>query len=193
MARRDDYDDSPGRALVHAFVAMVAVTALVGGAVGLALFGAAKLGGLSGGSAAAGTQSDSPASLYMPPYEPTEDSGDGWQVPGPAASPPSLPGGSSTATSSKPKRSQITLFVAPQQVSPGQRINFNGVYPSAEGATLQVQRREGGSWTDFPVTATVRGGSFETWIMTSQSGNSKFRVYDESAGKASNVVTIRIG
>lgn len=194
VPQRDDYDDSPGRALVHAMVAVVAMAALVGGSVGLAVVAAAKMGGLSGGGSASGAQRETPPSLYMPPYKPTEDAGNGLDVPSPAASPPSLPGGGGGATtSSKPKPSQITLFVAPQQVNPGQRINFNGVYPGGEGATLQVQRREGGSWIDFPVTASVRGGSFETWIQTSRTGKAKFRVFDSSANKGSNVVAVGIG
>jgi hypothetical protein len=197
MAPRRDYDDEPGRALTHAFVAMVAVALLVGASVGLALMAAAKIGGLGGGSAEADApDDDSPASLYMPSYQPTEDSGSGWDLPGPSESPPSLPGaggGSPSATKTKAARSGITLFVAPQQVNPGERINFNGVYEGADGATLQVQRREGGSWSDFPVTASVRGGSFETWITTSRTGPTNFRVYDDAAGKKSNVVRVQIG
>jgi hypothetical protein len=193
VASRPDYDDRPGRALAHALVAMVAMAVLVGGAVGLALVAATQMGGIGTGSAAAGTQTGEPATLYMPPYKPTEDSGDEWNLPDPSAAPPSLPGAAEFTAKAKPKRSGITLFVAPQQVSSGQRINFNGVYNGADGATLQVQRREGGSWSDFPVTASVRGGSFETWIQTSRTGSTKFRVFDTSADKASNVVTVRIG
>lgn len=196
MGSRQDYDGAPGRALTHAFVAMVAVALLVGASLGLALMAAAKIGGIGGSTdSAGGPEDDSPASLYMPSYEPTEDSGDGWNLPDPSESPPSLPGadGSDPANNDKPRRSGITLFVAPQQVSPGQRINFNGVYEGADGATLQVQRRDGGSWTDFPVTASVRGGSFETWIQTSRTGPSRFRMFDEAAGKKSNVVRVQIG
>jgi hypothetical protein len=195
MAEPEDYDDRPGRALTRALVAMVAVAVLVGASLGLALMAAARIGGLSGeGETTDSAQADSPASLYMPSYQPTEDTGEGWDLPGPVDSPSALPSGDGEGrSSSKPKPKGITLFVAPQQVSAGQRINFNGVYNGADGATLQVQRREGGSWSDFPVTASVRGGSFETWIMTSRTGATKFRVYDESAEKASNVVSVQIG
>ena len=41
---------------------------------------------------------------------------------------------------------------------------------------------------DFPVTATVRGGVFSTWILTSRTGESPFRVFDTTANRASNVV-----
>ena len=187
-----DLDGEPGRALAQAAVAMVAVAVLVGVAVGFALLTAARIGGLSDTEeSASDPQDDSPASLYMPAYEPTEEAGDGWKLPGPQASPSALPSSKGSA-SAKAKPKGITLFVAPQQVGAGQRINFNGVYQGNEGATLQVQRKEGG-WTDFPVTATVRGGSFETWIQTSRTGKAQFRVYDSAADKASNVVTVQIG
>jgi hypothetical protein len=192
MAQPRDFDDQPGGALARAAVAMVAVALLVGAAVGVALLAAARIGGLDGSTASGSTgPRDSEASLYMPPYEPTEDAESGWELPEPSQTPSALPGGGGGTPQAK--RSEITLFIAPQQVSPGERINFNGVYEGEEGATLQIQRREGGSWTDFPVTATVRGGSFETWIVTSQTGRAPFRVYDEAADKASNVVTIQIG
>jgi hypothetical protein len=194
MASVDD-EENPARALTRAVVAMVAVALLVGASVGLAMVAAAKIGGLTGGSTeASGPQADSPASLYMPPYQPTKDAGNGLDLPGPVESPSALPSSSSDApATTKPKAGGITLFVAPQQVNPGARINFNGVYNGAEGAALQIQRQEGGAWTDFPVSASVRGGSFETWIMTSRTGRAKFRVYDESADKASNVVVVQIG
>ncbi len=172
---------------------MVAVALLVGATVGFALMAAARISGFSdSATASSDAQADNPASLYMPSYEPTEDAGSGWDLPGPEKSPSSL-GSSDDASSPNGGSKPITLFAAPQQVAPGERINFNGVYDGGEGATLQVQRREGGSWNDFPVTASVRGGSFETWIVTSKSGASKFRMLDESADRTSNVVKVRIG
>ena len=193
MPQPKDHDDEPGRALVRALVAMVAVALLVGVTVGFALMAAARISGFSdSGTASSDAQADDPASLYMPSYEPTEDAGSGWDLPRPEKSPSSL-GSSDSAPSSNRRSKPITLFAAPQQVAPGERINFNGVYNGGEGATLQVQRREGGSWNDFPVTASVRGGSFETWIITSKSGPSRFRMYDESADRTSNVVKVKIG
>ncbi len=188
-----DFDGEPGRALAQAGIAMIAVALLVGAAVGFALLTAARIGGLSSeDTASAQPRDDSPASLYMPAYEPTEDVGNGLDLPEVDETPSALPDSEASTKSSKPKSKGITLFVAPQQVGPGQRINFNGVYEGNEGASLQVQRKEGG-WTDFPVTASVQGGSFETWIQTSRTGKAKFRVFDKEADKGSNVVTVQIG
>ena len=67
------------------------------------------------------------------------------------------------------------------------------MYVDGEGASLQIQRREGGTWTDFPVTATVRGESFETWIQTSRTGEQVFRVFDLAEDRGSNSVTVTVG
>lgn len=191
MATPDDREDDPGRALAWALAAMLGVAVVVGLCIGGAMVAVAQVGGLTADSGDGG-EAAAPASLYMPSYVPTKDAGgDGFDLPGPQDSPEALPGGEDTAAA--PKGDRITLFVAPQNVSPGERINFNGVYTDGEGASLQIQRKEGGAWTDFPVDATVRGGSFETWIQTSRSGVTKFRVFDRAANRASNVVTVRIG
>ncbi len=191
MATPDDREDDPGRALAWALAAMLGVAVVVGLCIGGAMVAVAQVGGLTAESDG-GSEAAAPASLYMPSYVPTKDSGDdGFDLPGPEDTPDALPGGDESAD--VPQGNKITLFVAPQNVSPGERINFNGVYTDGEGARLQIQRKEGGAWTDFPVDATVRGGSFETWIQTSRGGVTKFRVFDKDANRASNVVTVTIG
>ena len=191
MATPDDREDDPGRALVWALAAMLGVAVVVGLCVGGAMVAVAQVGGLTdqGGG---GDEAAAPPSLYMPSYVPTKGSGDsGFDIPGPEDMPSALP--SELGEPAAPRGDKITLFVAPQNVSPGERINFNGVYTDGEGARLQVQRKDGGTWTDFPVDATVRGGSFETWIQTSRTGVTKFRVYDPDTRRASNAVTVTIG
>ena len=191
MATPDDREDDPGRALAWALAAMLGVAVVVGLCIGGAMVAVAQVGGLTA-ETDGGTEAAAPQTLYMPSYVPTKDAGqDGFDLPGPEDTPEALPGGDEP--SQAPRGDKITLFVAPQSVSPGERINFNGVYTDGEGASLQIQRKEGGSWTDFPVDATVRGGSFETWIQTSRSGKTQFRVFDKDANRASNVVTVTIG
>ncbi len=95
------------------------------------------------------------------------------------------------AAERKPERA-ITLTASPPSVSALERIDLSGSYRGGDGATLQVQRREG-DWVDFPVTATVRGTTFATYILTSRTGASQFRVVDEATGEASNTVTVRVG
>ena len=190
MAAPDE--QSPGHALAVALGAMVAVALLVGLAVGGVALLVVKFAGVDGSAA---TAEEAPESLFIPKYRPTKAADDDLGLPSYKPSPtPSfdLPSDGPSEEAS-PRAERITLFVAPQAVSPGERINFNGVYVDGEGVALQVQRKSGGAWSDFPVTATVRGGAFETWIMTSQTGRAEFRMYDEEANRVSNVVVVDIG
>jgi hypothetical protein len=180
-------DECPGRALLTAVLAMVGVAVLVGLAVGVVAVTAVHMSGLE---PASGTAKGPPQTLYMPKYHPTKAAGDGLGLPSQSPT-PSL--SLSPSGSASPTATGIRLFDAPQKVKAGGRINFNGVYNGGEGVALQIQRKQGGTWTDFPVTATVRGGSFETWIQTTQTGLGRFRVFDKKANLASNVVTVQIG
>ena len=74
-----------------------------------------------------------------------------------------------------------------------EQIDLTGVYPGGEGAILQVQRFEGGSWQDFPVTVSVSDGTFSTYVQTGQGGVNRFRVVDTDSGKPSNEVKVTIG
>ena len=185
----DDKREAPGRALLIALVAMAGVAVLVGLAVGGAFVTVANVAGV--GSAEGSTRAGGgEESLYIPRYKPTRSVEPDLGLPTPSTSESVSEEPSETAT---PRTDRIKLFAAPQQVSAGERINFNGVYVDGEGVALQIQRKEGGTWVDFPVDATVRGGVFSTWIQTSRTGESPFRVYDATANRASNVVVITIG
>lgn len=182
-----DGGDSPRRALLTALAAMAGVALLVGLAVGGAAVSVVNVAGV--GSSDAGSGGDGEESLFIPRYKPTET----------VEADLGLPSPSTSESKDKPKKKapppedEVTLFVAPQSVGPGDRINMNGVYADGEGVALQVQRKEGGAWVDFPVTATVQGGAFTTWIQTSRTGEQLFRVYDESADRASNTVRVTVG
>jgi hypothetical protein len=189
MAPRDRDDERWTRQLWSGLVAMVAISLIVGGVIAVMALGAAKVTGI-GETSAGATQAPS---LYIPSGKPTtrpqafpdppDRSGDG---PSSASSP-------SDDSSKKPKKKQkpLTLQAFPAQVNSGGRINLTGVYPKGEGRQLQVQRFEG-RWTDFPVTASVRGGIFETYVYSGQVGKNRFRVLDIGSGRASNPVTVTI-
>jgi hypothetical protein len=189
MAASDD-DSAWVRQLLLGLGALAVVSLLVGGIVGALALGAARFTGLDGSSA------DGPVeqpSLYMPTGEPTTTpqsypDPSGYKSPSPTAS------ASPDAEPSKTPRSRaITLQAFPSQVSPGERINLTGVYQRGEGATLQVQRFENGAWADFPVTVSVSGGVFSTYIITSRTGEARLRVYDKALQKGSNDVRVTIG
>lgn len=186
---REMDEDDPKRALLTAAGAMALVAVLVGGAVGAVAVGAAKVAGLGEGD---GPDEAAPASLFIPEYVPTEsaDGDDFLGLPTITASVEPTP----EPAEETPRGDKVTLFAAPVQASPGQRINLNGVYVDGEGVALRVQRKEGDGWSDFAsVTAKVRGGVFETWVQTTRTGEARFRVYDAEADRASNVVVIQIG
>ncbi len=92
----------------------------------------------------------------------------------------------------KPEKA-ITLQADQTAVGTFDRIDISGVYPGGEGATLQVQRLEGGQWADFPATIPVSGEVFRTYVQSAQTGVNKFRVVDNSTGEASNPITVTIG
>jgi hypothetical protein len=164
---------------------------LVGGIVSVIALGAAKVTGLD--SSAAGGPTVQP-SLYMPTGVPTTRP-DSYVDPSDFPEPSETPSESETA-SAEPTPSErsraITLQAFPTEVSPGERINLTGVYQAGEGAVLQVQRFEG-AWSDFPVSANVSGGIFNTFILTSRTGKARFRVIDHALNRASNPVTVTIG
>ena len=181
-------DESPGRTLLFAVAAMAGVALLVGLAIGGVVLAAVGTSDVGEGQVAA---DKAPQTMVIPEYSPTESSGDEWDLP--EVEPTRTPKVDLGDAEEEVRGDRITLFVAPQRVGPGERINFNGVYGDGEGATLQIQRREDGAWTDFPVSATVRGGSFSTWIQTSRTGEAQFRVFDPAIERASNVVRVTIG
>lgn len=184
-----DGGDSPGRALLLAVAAMAGVGLLVGLAIGGAAVTVMSVAGV-GSEGSGGSDGGGGATLVLPRYKPTESVEPDLGLPAPSSTGEMK---DKPAKEREPRTDRIKLSVAPKSVGPGERINFNGVYVDGEGVALQIQRKEGGSWVDFPVDATVRGGVFSTWIQTSRTGESPFRVYDEEADRASNVVRVTVG
>jgi hypothetical protein len=99
---------------------------------------------------------------------------------------------SSVSPSPNGAEGDIELRVSPMTARPMERVNFTGTYQGADNTQLQVQRFDTGKWSDFGVTATVRVGTFTTYIMTGRSGENRFRVYDPQAQKGSNVLMVTI-
>ncbi|MFT4009675.1 MAG: hypothetical protein QM655_06480 [Nocardioidaceae bacterium] len=170
---------------------LVGLGALAIAAVGLGLIvgvvtaAAAQLSGVGDDSASSGT----PASLYMPSYSPTPTERATESVEPPNVSAVPL----DPTDLSSDQAGDITLTADAAQVSPGQKIGLTGSYSGADGVVLQVQRRDGAAWVDFPVEATVRGGTFQTYLYTSRTGEQLFRVFDPTTGRSSASVTVTVG
>ena len=168
MSRSED------RPVLTGLVALVAVAAVVGLLFGLAALFGTKVLGLDGGSVdtSADATAGSETTMYLPEPEPTETTGPTTRRRRRAARRGARPAPS-------PRRpSEISLSAGQLSVSPMQQIDLTGTYPQGEGAILQVQRFEGGSWSDFPVTVSVSNQTFSTYVQTSQAGVNKFRVID---------------
>lgn len=196
MADRDRRDDETSwpRQLLIGLGALVAVALVIGGVVSVVALGAARVAGVADGPATASAK----PSLYIPSGKPTVKVKPYPAASGSAgghASHKASPTKKSQKPSAKPKKKphRISLQATPLHVSTGQRINLSGVYKGGEGAELQIQRREGGRWTDFPVTVSVSGGIFHTYITTGHTGTNTLRVLDKSTRRASNVVRVHVG
>lgn len=175
-------DEKPLKQLAVSLSAMLAVAVVLGLVLGAAAIGAFRVVGGGGGGAAAEEPSLSfPTRTPETTAPPETSEGDDAGTPG-----------SDGPRRRKQRRPAINLTVNPVRVSPMQRINLTGTYRGGDGATLQVQRFEGG-WRDFPTTASVTGRTFATYVMTGRSGRNRFRVVDEAAGKRSNAVAVRVG
>jgi hypothetical protein len=179
MARDRDEDTPWTRQLLVGVGVLVAVSLVIGGVVSLVALGAARVSGIND----ARSRATEAPSVYIPGEDPTAGSDR-----------PRTASPSPTTSTPKPKKKTraISLQVFPKQVSPNERINLTGVYDGAEGARLQVQRFESG-WVDFPVSTSVSGGQFDTYVYSGREGLNRFRVVDADSGRTSNAVRVTIG
>lgn len=124
----------------------------------------------------------------MPKPTETDESSDPYITLAPGPSEP-------TSTFTKPPEPEfpITLESGQSAVSPMEEIDLNGTYAGGDGAILRVQQWQDGGWDDFPVTASVNGGAFYTYIQASMIGQNRFRMMDTDTGDVSNEIRVRIG
>lgn len=181
-----------GHPVLAGLVAFVAVIAVVAAVVGGGALLASKALGLSE-EGAIDTGQAVQETLFLPRPSETEDAGE------PAITLPPQP---DSGSSDKPKKKfskapepveLITLRAAQTAVAPMERIDLTGEYAAGEGAILQVQQFDGRGWSDFPVTASVGGGSFSTFIQAGAIGLNRFRMLDTDTGEISNEIEVQIG
>jgi hypothetical protein len=188
----DRLPDHRDRPVTYGLLALVGVAVVVGLVMGLAALAGAKVLGVDGAEETSGTGGE--ASMYLPKPEKTKPADGPSMTLAPGAESPAQPRSSPTETETAEKKTKVISLSAGQtSVSPMQQIDLTGTYPGGEGAILQVQRFENGSWQDFPVTVSVGDQTFATYVQTSQSGPNRFRVVDTDTGKASNEVKVMIG
>ena len=187
MARGDDEDTPWTRLLLVGVGALVAVAVIIGAVVSVVALGAAKVSGINDTR----SEATQPPSLFFPSAEPTTTP-EG--VPDPERSDQTDPGAPASVSpkAAPQKRARvISLQAFPRRVSPNERVNLTGVYKGAEGSRLQVQRFENG-WADFPVSTSVSGGLFDTYVFSRREGVNRFRMVDKVSGGRSNAVRVLI-
>ena len=177
--------DTENRPVLTGLLALVGVSVAIGLLGGLAVLAGVKVTGLDGGATSSSSDSSASATFRLPK---PSDTGSSAPVPDEAVEP--APG---TETTSEAPATGISLSATQQSVSPMQQIDLTGTYQAGEGAILQVQRMENGAWSDFPVTMSVSGGTFATYVQTSRTGPNKFRVVDTDSDVVSNEVTVTVG
>jgi hypothetical protein len=178
----DDESDWQRQVLIGLLV-LVTVGAVVGGIVALVTIKAADLAGIDDTSTTTGAHR--PAGGSGPTTSTTSS-----PTTGTTDTAPTQPTGPTDTTTPD---TRFTLAASPVAVSPSERIDLNGscaALPS--GTVLQVQRREGGQWTDFPVTATCFGGSYSTYILTGHTGPNLFRMLALGRTETSNTVRVQV-
>ena len=174
--------DTENRPVLTGLVALVGVSVVIGLLGGLAVIVGIRATGI--GESSDGGSSGGAASTFNLP-KPTDTGTEA------ATQEPEQPT-ESESTSEAPAEG-ISLSATQQSVSPMQQIDLTGTYQSGEGAILQVQRFEDGAWSDFPVTMSVSGGTFATYVQTSRVGPNKFRAIDTDSDVVSNEVTVTVG
>lgn len=138
------------------------------------------------------TVRDDEDALPTPRLAPTPTPSPGPETTSPSPSTTASPSPSPTRTKKPEPRREIRLDAGTANAGSFERITLRGRYPGGNGRSLQVQRRESGSWARFPTSATVSGGSFRTYVASGQPGPNPFRVVDPATGATSNVVVVQV-
>ena len=183
------------RPVVQGLLAMVAVTLVIAGAVGLGAWIATSAIGLGDdGASDVGDSGGARPSMYLP--KPSESKKRG---PGPLISPGVQPRQSprksaADNTTEEAEDKEIVLKASPKNASSMQEVTLQGTYPGADGAILSIEKLQSGSWISFVgVTTRVSAGRFSTTIQTGVLGENKFRAVDTDSETTSNEVTVTIG
>lgn len=139
-------------------------------------------------------ENDSPGPVGTAPSGPTRPlPTTALPVPGDDKSPEQPTESAAASKTPDAKNRDFRLEASPVKAKAMERVNLTGSYKGADNLSLKVQRFENGGWSDFGVDATVRGGTYATYVQTGRAGVQRFRMYDPAAKQASNGVRVTIG
>ena len=189
MARVEDESDWRRQVLVG-LVVLVTVGAVVGGIVAVITIKAADLAGIDDTGANTGLHPRPGGGGAGPSSGETSSTGPSTS---PTTSTPTTSSTGPTGPTATAGDRRFTLSASPLAVAPSERIDLDGRCPALpSGTVLQVQRKEGRQWNDFPVTATCSGGSYSTYILTGHSGLNRFRMLALGSDETSNTVRVQV-
>jgi hypothetical protein len=190
----DDPDGARNRAILFGLVTLVVIGIIVGSFVGWLGSQAVDSAGIDDVKAPdnqPGVTENEPIDDFTASSSPTE----------PTETTPTEPSEPTETTPTEPaeptktrKPPGPTLKASPTQASTSEEVELTGRFPGlGAGVYLQVERKEGGVWTDFPVGMTTdAGGKYYTYIITGQTGPNLFRVTAET-GESTPTVVVQIG
>lgn len=177
--------------VAYGLLALVGVGVVVGLVLGLAALAGTRVLGV--GDPATASTGGGEQSMYLPKLEKTRTPTAPELTLAPGEETPSAQESEAKETKSDKPEKPISLSAAQTTVAPMANIDLTGVYPGGEGAILQVQRFESGSWQDFPASpVSVSDQTFSTYVQTGQPGVQRFRMLDTGNGGASNVVKVTV-
>jgi hypothetical protein len=184
MSPGNRVDEERRQQFVSAGVKVLGVAIAIGLAIGLGSYVVVKSLGLD--DTDTGTLGHAPVEPVTP--LPTT----ALPVPTDLPTPTGEPSGLITNTPTSAATGGLTLSASPVFVQPGERISLTGTWPGHDAMGLLVQRNLNGQWTDFGVQTQVTVGTFDTYVITSRTGDQVFRVYDPSTKTASNEVKVTV-
>jgi hypothetical protein len=192
----DDPDGARNRAILFGLVTLVVIGIVVGvslGWLGSRAVDSTGMDDIQAPDNQPGVSENDPIDDFTASSSPTEDTEE-------TPTQPTEPTETAPTTPTEPTKTktreplQPTLTASPMQASTSEQVSLTGRFPGlGAGVFLQVERKEGGVWTDFPVDMTTdQGGQYSTWIITGHTGPNHFRVTAET-GESTPTVVVQIG
>lgn len=185
--------------VANGLVALVTVAIVVGLLAAIAVLSATNVLGIGGSTGGSGNGADDDGFFMPEPVATTRASGPLITLLSPDSTPKKSKSGKASKSPS-PTESEsedeaaITLSQGAFKVTAGDKLYLSGIYPTGEGAVLDIEQRRGdGSWEKFPVDVNVSGGTFSVYVSTSATGDVEWRLVDKSSGLKSNVVKVQHG
>ncbi len=179
-------DDGRTAQVTRALLKALAVVVVIGVVIALGTTIMVRALGLN--------ENDSPGPVGAAPSGPTKPlPTTALPVPGDDQSPEQPTKSAAPSKTPDTKNRDLKLDASPGTAKPMERVNLTGTYKGADNLSLKVQRFENGGWSDFGVDATVRAGTYATYVQTGRAGVQRFRMYDPAKKNASNAVRVTIG